>query len=299
MIARAGHATARARSSSARGTAWPSGSPRATSGRWAAAPTASGASRLREDDEVVAMEVVAAGGHAPDGLGERLRQADRARRISRAVAGRCGYHQHPDDRPERPSCRDCATSSDEDELMLITQQGKILRMVTRDVRTIGRATQGVRLIEVEDDDRVVSIARLAEATKKDHQRVRRRLACIGRVILWSFCSRSWSSGRLSSARAAAALRADQMVRQVLPGVAPGRQHDARRTSPPSSFDPNKDGQRRRTCRSSTVTPEQTRAAAVQGARQGAARRPQAAEAEFTQEDEGVPGRATSTRSTAC
>ena len=38
--------------------------------------------------------------------------------------------------------------------MLITQQGKILRMVTQDIRTIGRATQGVRLIEMEDDDRV-------------------------------------------------------------------------------------------------------------------------------------------------
>jgi len=46
--------------------------------------------------------------------------------------------------------------------MLITEQGKILRMVTRDVRTIGRATQGVRLIGVDEDDRVVSIARLAE-----------------------------------------------------------------------------------------------------------------------------------------
>jgi DNA gyrase subunit A len=46
--------------------------------------------------------------------------------------------------------------------MLITQQGKVLRMVTSDIRTIGRATQGVRLIGVEEDDRVVSIARLAE-----------------------------------------------------------------------------------------------------------------------------------------
>ena len=46
--------------------------------------------------------------------------------------------------------------------MLITQQGKILRMVTSDIRTIGRATQGVRLIEMEEDDQVVSIARLAE-----------------------------------------------------------------------------------------------------------------------------------------
>jgi DNA gyrase subunit A len=52
----------------------------------------------------------------------------------------------------------------DDELMLITQQGKIIRMVTSDIRPIGRATQGVRLIEIDDSDRVVSIARLAEDT---------------------------------------------------------------------------------------------------------------------------------------
>jgi DNA gyrase subunit A len=52
--------------------------------------------------------------------------------------------------------------TDDEELMLITEQGKILRMAARDIRTIGRATQGVRLIDIEGDDRVVSIARLAE-----------------------------------------------------------------------------------------------------------------------------------------
>jgi DNA gyrase subunit A len=55
-----------------------------------------------------------------------------------------------------------ASVHDEDEFMLITQQGKILRTVARDIRTIGRATQGVRLIEMDADDRVVSLARLAE-----------------------------------------------------------------------------------------------------------------------------------------
>ena len=49
-----------------------------------------------------------------------------------------------------------------DELLLITQQGMIIRMPTNDVRAIGRATQGVRLIDVEDDDQVVSVARLVE-----------------------------------------------------------------------------------------------------------------------------------------
>ena len=52
--------------------------------------------------------------------------------------------------------------SNEDELMLITQQGKILRMASSAIRSIGRATQGVRLIDIEGEDRAVSIARLAE-----------------------------------------------------------------------------------------------------------------------------------------
>ena len=46
--------------------------------------------------------------------------------------------------------------------MLISQQGKILRMVAGDIRAIGRATQGVRLIGMEEGDQVVSVARLAE-----------------------------------------------------------------------------------------------------------------------------------------
>ena len=52
--------------------------------------------------------------------------------------------------------------TDDDELMLITQQGKTLRMVTKDVRAIGRATQGVKFIETDNKDRAVSIARLPD-----------------------------------------------------------------------------------------------------------------------------------------
>src|SRR6187399_3390746 len=47
-----------------------------------------------------------------------------------------------------------------DEILLITQQGMILRMQTDGVRAIGRATQGVRLIDIEDDDRVVAVGKL-------------------------------------------------------------------------------------------------------------------------------------------
>ena len=54
-----------------------------------------------------------------------------------------------------------------DQLLVITQQGMILRMLTDDVRAIGRATQGVKIIDIGDDDQVVSIARLVE--KEDEE----------------------------------------------------------------------------------------------------------------------------------
>ncbi len=57
----------------------------------------------------------------------------------------------------------------EDELMLITQQGKVLRMDTKDIRPIGRATQGVRLIEIDEQDLVVSLARLADVSSDDEE----------------------------------------------------------------------------------------------------------------------------------
>jgi DNA gyrase subunit A len=47
---------------------------------------------------------------------------------------------------------------DDDELLVITEQGKILRTPGNDIRTAGRATQGVRLMDLEAGDRVVSIA---------------------------------------------------------------------------------------------------------------------------------------------
>ena len=52
--------------------------------------------------------------------------------------------------------------SDEDEVMVITQAGKAIRMPVKGISKIGRATQGVRLIDIAKGDQVVSIARLGE-----------------------------------------------------------------------------------------------------------------------------------------
>ncbi|MBW2019264.1 MAG: DNA gyrase subunit A [Deltaproteobacteria bacterium] len=51
---------------------------------------------------------------------------------------------------------------DEDDLMLVTDRGKIIRMSVKDVSVIGRNTQGVRLIAMAPGERVASAARLAE-----------------------------------------------------------------------------------------------------------------------------------------
>lgn len=50
----------------------------------------------------------------------------------------------------------------EEELILITEMGKIIRIKSSQVRSIGRATQGVKIINIADDDKVVSLAKVRE-----------------------------------------------------------------------------------------------------------------------------------------
>jgi DNA gyrase subunit A len=54
------------------------------------------------------------------------------------------------------------TVMDEDELMVISNKGKIIRLRALDIPVQGRSTQGVRLITLEEGERVVAVARLAE-----------------------------------------------------------------------------------------------------------------------------------------
>ncbi len=117
--------------------------------------------RLRAGDEVVAMTVV-----RPDatlltvtenGYGKRTELGE-YRVQSRGGVGIISIQaSERNGRVVGVACIDAG-----DEVLLITQQGKVLRMVARDARPIGRAIQGVRLIGIDADDRVVSVARLVE-----------------------------------------------------------------------------------------------------------------------------------------
>ncbi|HTL43688.1 MAG TPA: DNA gyrase subunit A [Vicinamibacterales bacterium] len=116
---------------------------------------------LRDDDEVVAMEVVRPGGTvltvAQNGYGKRT-DLEEYRLQSRGGVGIINIQTS--DRNGKVA--GIAYVTEDDEVMLITQQGMVLRTRAGDIRAIGRATQGVRLIEMEDGDAVVAIAKLAE-----------------------------------------------------------------------------------------------------------------------------------------
>jgi DNA gyrase subunit A len=57
--------------------------------------------------------------------------------------------------------------TDEDDVMLITDGGKIIRMSMQDMRVIGRNTQGVRMINLTSGEKVVDIGKLAEGYEEE------------------------------------------------------------------------------------------------------------------------------------
>ena len=112
---------------------------------------------LREGDEVVAMEVVKPGGTLLTltelGYGKRT-PLDEYRVQSRGGVGL----KNLDITAKNGRVIEIAQVGEDKELLLITEQGKILRTPTEDIRIIGRATQGVRLMDLDEGDKVVSVA---------------------------------------------------------------------------------------------------------------------------------------------
>jgi DNA gyrase subunit A len=115
---------------------------------------------LESGDEVVALEVVAEGtvltvtgngyGKKTDLAEYRLQTRGGKGLINIKTEGRNG------------SVVGVKLLRSEEEVMLITEKGMIIRLDTSELSTIGRNTQGVRMIQLEEGDHLVSVARLAE-----------------------------------------------------------------------------------------------------------------------------------------
>jgi DNA gyrase subunit A len=52
--------------------------------------------------------------------------------------------------------------TEDDEIMLVTDRGKIIRLATQHIPIVGRVTQGVKLMDAELDEKVVSVAKVVE-----------------------------------------------------------------------------------------------------------------------------------------
>jgi DNA gyrase subunit A len=121
---------------------------------------------LREGDEVVGMDVVRSGGMlltvTENGYGKRT-DVDEYRVQSRGGLGIINIQTSE----RNGKVAGMAHVAPDDELMLVTEQGKILRTSVAGIRETGRNAQGVRLMQIEfaEGDRVVSVARFAEKSE--------------------------------------------------------------------------------------------------------------------------------------
>ena len=117
--------------------------------------------QLREGDQVVAMEVVTDEGTlltvCENGYGKRTELGE-YRRQSRGGIGLKNVQTSDRNGP----VIGIGYVTDRDELLLVTLQGQIIRMKVGDLRPIGRDTQGVRLMDLAEGDKLVSIATLRE-----------------------------------------------------------------------------------------------------------------------------------------
>ena len=60
----------------------------------------------------------------------------------------------------------CRIVGPQHELMIMTNEGVVIRVKARDISRLGRSTQGVRVMNLDDSDAVSAVARMAAAKKK-------------------------------------------------------------------------------------------------------------------------------------
>ncbi|MDH3522271.1 MAG: DNA gyrase subunit A [Acidobacteriota bacterium] len=117
--------------------------------------------KLRKGDRVVSMESLTGEGEilsiAENGIGKRTR-VNEYRRQSRGGVGIINLKISP----KTGQVLAAKQVTPEEGMMLITHGGKIIRINVDGVRVSGRATQGVKLMELDAGDRLVSVAKLGE-----------------------------------------------------------------------------------------------------------------------------------------
>jgi DNA gyrase subunit A len=127
-----------------------------------------GATLKKENDEVVEMDVVEENGHllsvTEKGYGKRS-EVSEYRFQGRGGSGVINIKVTEKNGP----VVGIKSVTDADQLLLITQSGMLIRIKVKDIRETGRAVQGVRLIDLDEGDRVVAVAKLAETDESEEE----------------------------------------------------------------------------------------------------------------------------------
>lgn len=117
--------------------------------------------KLNDGDEVIGMEPIIAGSKATllaiteNGFGKRT-ELDEYRVQTRGGKGVITYKITP----KTGKIVGIRIATDEEDVMLITNNGTIIRIKVKDISILGRSTQGVTLMRTSDDCKVVSIETL-------------------------------------------------------------------------------------------------------------------------------------------
>ncbi len=122
--------------------------------------------KLRENDEVCAMVVLEEGKQiltvCEQGYGKRTVLEEYR------VQGRGGYGIINIKVIERNGpVVGCRAVDEDDEFMMITERGQVVRTRVADVRVIGRSTQGVTLMSVPKKDQIVAVALIVPEEESD------------------------------------------------------------------------------------------------------------------------------------
>ena len=124
--------------------------------------------RVESDDEVIGMESIIRGGKATllaiteNGFGKRT-ELDEYRVQLRGGKGVVTYKITP----KTGKIVGVRIANDDEDVMLITDTGTIIRIKVKDISILGRATQGVTLMRTSDGGKVVSIETLTPEMQEE------------------------------------------------------------------------------------------------------------------------------------
>ena len=124
-----------------------------------------GAARARQDGSLLTV--------TENGFGKRTDISEYLRGEEGDAQSRGGYgRKNYNITPKTGKVADVKVVNDSDDVLIISDDGTIIRMAASDISTLSRSTQGVRLMRTSTDAHVISIARTEKEEEEDAELIK-------------------------------------------------------------------------------------------------------------------------------